>query len=160
MHSGHGFAYDTMRRAEVYSRHPLEAGQDSLALQHSLATSANLEHQVCPQGPKKHRVNCKLRLWSFSSPEKESWSPSFPHPFSVRRSECLLFFRLFSMSWGWSTRRQSSLGTWNLITFLAFFQTNADGDTASSTTTPAVGFPHSEVHFPIKKEFGKNNICF
>ena len=46
MHSGHGFAYDTMRRAEVYSRHPLEAGQDSLALQHSLATSANLEHQV------------------------------------------------------------------------------------------------------------------
>ena len=62
MHSGHGFAYDTMRRAEVYSRHPLEAGQDSLALQHSLATSANLEHQVCPQGPKKHRVNCKLRL--------------------------------------------------------------------------------------------------
>ena len=95
MHSGHGFAYDTMRRAEVYSRHPLEAGQDSLALQHSLATSANLEHQVCPQGPKKHRVNCKLRLWSFSSPEKESWSPSFPHPFSVRRSECLLFFRLF-----------------------------------------------------------------
>ena len=41
-----------------------------------------------------------------------------------------------------------------------FFQTNADGDTASSTTTPAVGFPHSEVHFPIKKEFGKENICF
>ena len=48
MHSGHGFAYDTMRRAEVYSRHPhLEAaGQDSLALQHSLASSAGLDHQV------------------------------------------------------------------------------------------------------------------
>ena len=48
MHTGHGFAYDTMRRAEVYSRHPLEAaaGQDSLALQHSLASSANLDHQV------------------------------------------------------------------------------------------------------------------
>ena len=50
MHSGHGFAYDTMRRAEVYSRHhPLEAaaaGQDSLSLQHSLASSANIEHQV------------------------------------------------------------------------------------------------------------------
>ena len=48
MHSGHGFAYDTMRRAEVYSRHPhLEAaGQDSLALQHSLASSAGIDHQV------------------------------------------------------------------------------------------------------------------
>lgn len=52
MHSGHGFAYDTMRRAEVYSRHQhhLEAaaaGQDSLSLQHSLASSAaNLDHQV------------------------------------------------------------------------------------------------------------------
>ena len=50
MHSGHGFAYDTMRRAEVYSRHhPLEAataGQDSLSLQHSLASSTNLDHQV------------------------------------------------------------------------------------------------------------------
>ena len=48
MHSGHGFAYDTMRRAEVYSRHPhLEAaGQDSLALQHSLASTAGLDHQV------------------------------------------------------------------------------------------------------------------
>ncbi len=49
MHSaGHGFAYDTMRRAEVYSRHPLEAaaGQDPLALQHSLASSAGIEHQV------------------------------------------------------------------------------------------------------------------
>ena len=50
MHSGHGFAYDTMRRAEVYSRHhPLEAaaaGQDSLSLQHSLTSSANLDHQV------------------------------------------------------------------------------------------------------------------
>lgn len=55
MHSGHGFAYDTMRRAEVYSRHPLEAGQDSLALQHSLATSANLEHQVMSPRAKKHR---------------------------------------------------------------------------------------------------------
>ena len=41
-----------------------------------------------------------------------------------------------------------------------FFQINADGDTGSSTTTPAVGFPHSEVHFPIKKEFGKKNIYF
>ena len=48
MHSGHGFAYDTMRRAEVYSRHHhLEAGQDSLSLQHSLASSANVDHQVC-----------------------------------------------------------------------------------------------------------------
>ena len=49
MHSGHGFAYDTMRRAEVYSRHHhLEAaGQDSLSLQHSLASSTNLDHQVC-----------------------------------------------------------------------------------------------------------------
>lgn len=54
MHSSHGFAYDTaMRRAEVYSRHhpSLEAaaaaGQDSLSLQHSLASSAaNLDHQV------------------------------------------------------------------------------------------------------------------
>jgi len=78
MHSGHGFAYDTMRRAEVYSRHPhLEAaGQDSLALQHSLSSSAGLDHQ-----------------------------------------------------------------------------TNADGETGS-TATSAAGFPHSEVHFPIKKEFG------
>jgi hypothetical protein len=48
MHSGHGFAYDTMRRAEVYSRHPLDSGQDSLALQHSLASSAGMiDHQVC-----------------------------------------------------------------------------------------------------------------
>ena len=62
MHSGHGFAYDTMRRAEVYSRHPLEAGQDSLALQHSLATSANLEHQVCPQGPKNMEL---IVSWDF-----------------------------------------------------------------------------------------------
>ena len=53
MHSGHGFAYDSMaRRAEAYSRHPLEAaaaqaGQDSLALQHSLAASSvGLDHQV------------------------------------------------------------------------------------------------------------------
>ena len=48
MHGGHGFAYDTMRRAEVYSRHPHldAAGQDSLALQHSLASSAGLDHQV------------------------------------------------------------------------------------------------------------------
>ena len=48
MHGGHGFAYDTMRRAEAYSRHPHldAAGQDSLALQHSLATSAGLDHQV------------------------------------------------------------------------------------------------------------------
>ena len=50
MHSGHGFAYDTMRRAEVYSRHhhnleAAAAGQDSLSLQHSLASS-NIDHQV------------------------------------------------------------------------------------------------------------------
>ena len=64
MHSGHGFAYDTMRRAEVYSRHhPLEAaaaGQDSLSLQHSLTSSTNLDHQV-----KFYKWNvslCKLRL--------------------------------------------------------------------------------------------------
>ena len=52
MHGSHaaaGFAaYDTMRRAEAYSRHPLEA-QDSLVLHNSLAASpasVALEHQV------------------------------------------------------------------------------------------------------------------
>lgn len=48
MHSAaaaHGFAYDTMRRAEAY-RHPLDP-QDSLALQHPLAVAAsNNEQQV------------------------------------------------------------------------------------------------------------------
>ena len=61
MHSGHGFAYDTMRRAEVYSRHhPLEAaaaGQDSLSLQHSLASQANLDHQVCILSYKSTMIN-------------------------------------------------------------------------------------------------------
>jgi hypothetical protein len=48
MHSAaaaHGFAYDTMRRAEAY-RHPLDT-QDPLALQHPLAVAAsNNEQQV------------------------------------------------------------------------------------------------------------------
>ena len=55
MHGSHaaaGFAaYDTMRRAEAYSRHPLEA-QDSLVLHNSLAASpasVALEHQVINQ---------------------------------------------------------------------------------------------------------------
>ena len=45
---------------------------------------------------------------------------------------------------------------WDLK-FNHFLQTNADGDTntTSATAAPAVGFPHSDVHFPIKKEFGK-----
>ena len=45
---------------------------------------------------------------------------------------------------------------WDLK-FNHFLQTNADGDTTttSATAPPAVGFPHSDVHFPIKKEFGK-----
>jgi len=47
MHSAaaHGFAYDSMRRAEAY-RHPLDT-QDPLSLQHSLAvSSSNNDHQV------------------------------------------------------------------------------------------------------------------
>jgi len=46
MHSAaaaHGFAYDTMRRAEAY-RHPLDT-QDPLALQHPLAVSASSNEQ-------------------------------------------------------------------------------------------------------------------
>lgn len=45
---------------------------------------------------------------------------------------------------------------WDLK-FNHFLQTNADGDTTTTAaaSTPAVGFPHSDVHFPIKKEFGK-----
>ena len=158
MHSGHGFAYDTMRRAEVYSRHPLEAGQDSLALQHSLATSANLEHQVCPQGPKNIEL---IVSWDFEVSQVRKKKVDLRHFPTHFQLEGLSVYYSFGFSlWVEGGQRWSSLGTWNSITFLAFFQTNADGDTASSTTTPAVGFPHSEVHFPIKKEFGKNNICF
>ena len=50
------------------------------------------------------------------------------------------------------------------IQYLSFSQTNADGETGSTAavaaaaaagaTPTAVGFPHSDVHFPIKKEFG------
>ena len=45
---------------------------------------------------------------------------------------------------------------WDLK-FNHFLQTNADGDTTttSAAAAPAVGFPHSDVHFPIKKEFGE-----
>ena len=43
------------------------------------------------------------------------------------------------------------------LKFNHFLQTNADGDTntTSAVAAPAVGFPHSDVHFPIKKEFGE-----
>lgn len=160
MHSGHGFAYDTMRRAEVYSRHQhhLEAaaaGQDSLSLQHSLASSAaNLDHQV--RSPVKFvRVNWKPRTSSWRR-KVDPWLPKLKFP------QCLLFF-LWSGLWkrppphSMVNKLSSLIFPWDLK-FNHFLQTNADGDTtttAAAGSTPAVGFPHSDVHFPIKKEFGQ-----
>ena len=65
-HAAAGFAaYDTMRRAEAYSRHPLEA-QDSLVLHNSLAASpasVALEYQVILTGRKIHIKSCPKFNW-------------------------------------------------------------------------------------------------
>ena len=84
--------------------------------------------------------NCKLRL---SRPE-ESRSPTSHFSWSVYYS---FFESVPPPIFG------QSLFPWDLK-FNHFLQTNADGDATTSVTTPNVGFPHSDVHFPIKKEFG------